>query len=323
MALLHIAEPGQSPLPHQVRRAVGIDLGTTNSLVATVRGGRSAVLPDEQGEVMLPSVVNYTDAAAPLVGAPALALASQHPADTLMSVKRYMGRGSKDASSDAKRAHYRLAESDKGLVRFVTNSGEISPIEVSADILRLLRERAVATLGGAIDGAVITVPAYFDEAQRQATKDAATLAGLRVLRLMSEPTAAAVAYGLDRAEQGVIAVYDLGGGTFDISILRLHKGVFEVLATGGDTALGGDDMDAALADWVLDQAGGPELSAGQYRLLQAAARAAKERLSDELAVDIDLAGVLPAGDTVRVTRQTFFAFLSPLPARCPTGGRCR
>jgi molecular chaperone HscA len=315
MALLHIAEPGQSPLPHQVRRAVGIDLGTTNSLVATVRGGRSAVLPDEEGEVMLPSVVNYTDAAAPLVGAPALALAPQHPADTLMSVKRYMGRGSKDASSDAKRSHYRLAESDKGLVRFVTNSGEISPIEVSADILRVLRQRAVATLGGAIDGAVITVPAYFDEAQRQATKDAATLAGLRVLRLMSEPTAAAVAYGLDRAEQGVIAVYDLGGGTFDISILRLHKGVFEVLATGGDTALGGDDMDAALADWVLDQAGRPELSAGQYRLLQAAARAAKERLSDELAVDIDLANVLPAGDTVHVTRQTFDGLILPLVQR--------
>ncbi len=315
MALLHIAEPGQSPLPHQVKRAVGIDLGTTNSLVATVRGGRSVVLPDEGGEVMLPSVVNYTDASVPLVGARALALAAQHPADTLMSVKRFMGRGSKDASNDAMRSHYRLAEGEEGLVRFVTSSGELSPVEVSADILRVLRQRAVATLGGEIDGAVITVPAYFDEAQRQATKDAATLAGLRVLRLMNEPTAAAVAYGLDNAEQGVIAVYDLGGGTFDISILRLHKGVFEVLATGGDTALGGDDLDAALADWVLQQSGSPTLAAGQYRQLQAAARVAKERLSNELAVDIDLTGVLPSGGALQVTRETFEGLILPLVKR--------
>lgn len=315
MALLHIAEPGQSPLPHQVKRAVGIDLGTTNSLVATVRGGRPAVLPDEQGVVMLPSVVNYTVADAPLVGVHALALAAQHPADTLMSVKRFMGRGSKDASSDAQRSHYRLAEGEEGLVRFVTSGGVLSPVEVSADILRVLRQRAIATLGGDIDGAVITVPAYFDEAQRQATKDAATLAGLRVLRLMNEPTAAAVAYGLDSAEQGVIAVYDLGGGTFDISILRLHRGVFEVLATGGDTALGGDDLDAALADWVLEQSGSPTLAAGQYRLLQAAARAAKERLSDELAADIDLTGVLPAGGALRVSREIFESLIQPLVKR--------
>jgi molecular chaperone HscA len=315
MALLHIAEPGQSPLPHQVKRAVGIDLGTTNSLVATVRGGRPAVLPDELGVVMLPSVVNYTAADAPLVGAPALALAAQHPADTLMSVKRFMGRGSKDSSSDAQRSHYQLAEGEEGLVRFVTSRGDLSPVEVSADILRVLRQRAIATLGGDIDGAVITVPAYFDEAQRQATKDAATLAGLRVLRLMNEPTAAAVAYGLDSAEEGIIAVYDLGGGTFDISILRLHRGVFEVLATGGDTALGGDDLDAALADWVLDQSGSPTLAAGQYRLLQAAARAAKERLSDELAVDIDLTGVLPAGGALRVSREIFESLIQPLVKR--------
>ena len=315
MALLHIAEPGQSPLPHQVKRAVGIDLGTTNSLVATVRGGRPAVLPDELGVVMLPSVVNYTVADAPLVGVHALALAAQHPADTLMSVKRFMGRGSKDASSDAQRSHYRLAEGEEGLVRFVTSGGVLSPVEVSADILRVLRQRAIATLGGDIDGAVITVPAYFDEAQRQATKDAAMLAGLRVLRLMNEPTAAAVAYGLDSAEEGVIAVYDLGGGTFDISILRLHRGVFEVLATGGDTALGGDDLDAALADWVLEQSGSPTLAAGQYRLLQAAARAAKERLSDELAVDIDLTGVLPAGGALRVSREIFESLIQPLVKR--------
>lgn len=315
MALLQIAEPGQSPLPHQVKRAVGIDLGTTNSLVATVRGGRAAVLPDEGGQVMLPSVVNYSADRAPLVGAGAVALGSQYPADTLMSVKRFMGRGSKDALGDAQRSHYRLAEGEEGLVRFVTAGGEVSPVEVSADILRVLGQRAVATLGGEIDGAVITVPAYFDEAQRQATKDAATLAGLRVLRLMNEPTAAAVAYGLDSAEQGVIAVYDLGGGTFDISILRLQRGVFEVLATGGDTALGGDDLDGALADWVLQQSGSPSLAAGQYRQLQAAARAAKERLSDELDVDIDLQGVLPTGGVLRVTREIFEDLIQPLVKR--------
>jgi molecular chaperone HscA len=312
MALLQIAEPGQSPLPHQVKRAVGIDLGTTNSLVATVRGGRAAVLPDESGAVMLPSVVSYSGDNAPLVGAEALALSSQYPADTLMSVKRFMGRGSKDALSDAQRAHYRLAEGEEGLVRFVTSGGELSPVEVSADILRVLRQRAVATLGGEIDGAVVTVPAYFDEAQRQATKDAATLAGLRVLRLMNEPTAAAVAYGLDSAEQGVIAVYDLGGGTFDISILLLQRGVFEVLATGGDTALGGDDLDAALADWVLQQSGSPELEAGQYRQLQAAARAAKEHLSEALEVELDLEGVLPNGGGINVTRDVFESLIQPL-----------
>lgn len=315
MALLQIAEPGQSPLPHQVKRAVGIDLGTTNSLVATVRGGRAAVLPDESGAVMLPSVVNYSADSAPLVGSAALALGSQCPADTLMSVKRFMGRGSKDAASDAQRSHYRLVEGEQGLVRFVTSGGDVSPVEVSAEILRVLRQRAVATLGGESDGAVITVPAYFDEAQRQATKDAATLAGLRVLRLMNEPTAAAVAYGLDSAEQGVIAVYDLGGGTFDISILRLQKGVFEVLATGGDTALGGDDLDGVLADWVLQQSGSPSLSSGQYRQLQAAARAAKERLSDELEVDIDLQGVLPDGGSLRVTRAIFEGLIQPLVKR--------
>ncbi|MFT4614445.1 MAG: molecular chaperone HscA, partial [Bacteroidia bacterium] len=231
MALLQIAEPGHSPLPHQVKRAVGIDLGTTNSLVASVRGGRAAPLADSQGAVMLPSVVCYATES-PLVGAGALALASEHPADTLVSVKRYMGRGLADAREDAKRAHYHLVEQDEGMVRFITSAGEITPVEASAEILRSLRHRAEDTLGGELDGAVITVPAYFDEAQRQATKDAATVAGIKVLRLLNEPTAAAVAYGLDSQEEGVIAVYDLGGGTFDISILRLHRGVFEVLATG-------------------------------------------------------------------------------------------
>ena len=321
MCIRDRSRPGQSPLPHQIKRAIGIDLGTTNSLVATVRAGSAAILPDEKGVMMLPSVVNYTDAQMPLVGAGALALAAQHPADTLMSVKRFMGRGSRDAIGDAQRSHYRLAEGEEGLVRFMTSSGERSPVEVSADILRVLHKRALATLGGEIDGAVITVPAYFDEPQRQATKDAATLVGLRVLRLMNEPTAAAVAYGLDSAEQGVIAVYDLGGGTFDISILRLHKGVFEVLATGGDTALGGDDLDAALAEWVLQQCGSPSLAPGQYRQLQAAARAAKERLSDEVAVDLDLTGVLPSGGAVRVTREVFEGLIQPLVKR--TLGACR
>ncbi|MEZ5572704.1 MAG: Fe-S protein assembly chaperone HscA [Halioglobus sp.] len=315
MALLQIAEPGQSPLPHQVKRAIGIDLGTTNSLVATVRGGRAAVLPDEQGEVMLPSVVHYRRDSVPLVGTAARDLGAQFPADTLMSIKRFMGRGAVDASDDAKRSHYRIAEGEQGLVRFVTSGGDFSPVEVSADILRTLRQRAVATLGGEIDGAVITVPAYFDEAQRQATKDAATLAGLRVLRLLNEPTAAAVAYGLDAAEQGVIAVYDLGGGTFDISILRLQRGVFEVLATGGDTALGGDDLDAALADWVLEQSSAPALTAGQYRQLQSAARAAKEQLSVLEEVDIDLSGVLPGGGTLKVTRERFESLILPLVKR--------
>ena len=312
MALLQIAEPGQSPLPHQLKLAVGIDLGTTNSLVATVRGGRTEVLPDAQGAVMLPSVVNYTDPAAICVGQEAQALAALHPADTLVSVKRFMGRGRADASEDAERSHYQLAAGDEGMVQFVTRAGEISPVQASAEILSSLRDRAESTLGAAIDGAVITVPAYFDEAQRQATKDAATLAGLHVLRLLNEPTAAAVAYGLDSAEEGVIAVYDLGGGTFDISILRLHRGVFEVLATGGDTALGGDDFDAAVADWVLQQIDSPSLVAGQYRQLQALARDAKERLSTAPEVEIDLDGILPQGGVVRLSRESFESLIQPL-----------
>lgn len=315
MALLQIAEPGQSPLPHQVKRAVGIDLGTTNSLVASVRGGRAAVLPDEHGALILPSVVNYSEPGAPLVGAQALALAGQHPADTLVSVKRFMGRGREDARQDAARAHYRLVEREEGMVRFVTGSGEVSPVEASAEILRKLRSRAESTLGGAIDGAVITVPAYFDDAQRQATKDAASLAGLPVLRLLNEPTAAAVAYGLDSAQEGVIAVYDLGGGTFDISILRLRRGVFEVLATGGDTALGGDDLDAAVANWITAQCGAAELSPGQYRLVQARARDAKERLSQQHSVSIDLAGVLPEQAPLTLSRDEFEALARPLVKR--------
>jgi len=314
MALLQIAEPGQSPLPHQVKRAVGIDLGTTNSLVATVRGGRAAVLPDESGAVILPSVVNYTDAVA-ITGAQAQERAAQYPADTLVSVKRFMGRGRDDAGPDAARAHYQLADDAQGMVRFVTSTREVTPVEVSAEILLTLRRRAEATLGGNVDGAVITVPAYFDEAQRQATKDAATLAGLKVLRLLNEPTAAAVAYGLDDAGEGVIAVYDLGGGTFDISILRLHRGVFEVLATGGDTALGGDDFDAVLADWLLQQGGIEALQPGQYRLLQALARRTKEQLSERDEVAADLGIVVSGAGQVTVSREQFDRLIQPLVRR--------
>ena len=311
MTLMQIAEPGQSPLPHQVKRAVGIDLGTTNSLVATVRGGRAQALPDEHGRVMLPSVIHYAAAAGPVVGASALALAPSHPEDTLVSVKRFMGRGRQDVARDAARARYQLVE-EEGQVRFVTAGGKISPVQASAEILSSLRGRAENTLGGEIDGAVITVPAYFDEAQRQATKDAASIAGLPVLRLLNEPTAAAVAYGLDSQEEGVIAVYDLGGGTFDISILRLHRGVFEVLATGGDTALGGDDFDAAVAAWLLEQVGEPELEAGAFRQLQGVARDAKERLSAAESVTVDLSAVIPGQASVELDRATFEKLVQPL-----------
>jgi molecular chaperone HscA len=272
------------------------------------------VLPDEKGDAILPSVVNYS-AERPLVGAPALALAAQNPADTLVSVKRFMGRGRQDVLVDAERSPYRLADDAEGMVRFVTSGGELSPVEASAQILRSLRERAESTLGGALDGAVITVPAYFDEAQRQATKDAATLAGIPVLRLLNEPTAAAVAYGLDSQEEGVIAVYDLGGGTFDISILRLHRGVFEVMATGGDTALGGDDMDAAVADWILEQCGSPSLGPGQYRQLQALARSSKERLSAQSDIEIDLDALLPGSAPLVLSRDKFEELVQPLVKR--------
>ena len=295
--------------------AVGIDLGTTNSLVATVRGGRADVLPDESGQAMLPSVVNYSGTDGAIVGSAALALASQHPADTLVSVKRFMGRGRADARQDAERSHYRLAAGEQGMVSFVTSQGDISPVQASAEILSVLEQRARQTLGSEIEGAVITVPAYFDDAQRQATKDAATLAGLPVLRLLNEPTAAAVAYGLDSQEEGVIAVYDLGGGTFDISILRLHRGVFEVLATGGDTALGGDDLDAAIAGWALQQVPEIELQGGQYRTLQSLARKAKETLSSADSVELPLADIIPGAETLTLNREAFESLIQPLVKR--------
>lgn len=315
MALLQIAEPGQSPLPHQLKRAVGIDLGTTNSLVASMRGGRAKVMADEQGSVMLPSVVNYSNPDSVVVGVNAEALAVDYPADTLASVKRYVGRGRDEVLADARRSHYVLSDCEEGMVSFVTQSGVVSPVQASAAILHKLASRAVETLGGDIHGAVITVPAYFDEAQRQATKDAAVIAGIPVLRLLNEPTAAAVAYGLDAAEEGVIAVYDLGGGTFDISVLRLHRGVFEVLATGGDTRLGGDDFDAIIADWIVQELGTPELSAGQYRKLSTLSRATKEVLSQQDEVVVELAEVVPGATQLTLTADRFETLIQPLVKR--------
>ncbi len=286
MALLQISEPGQSPAPHMRKRAAGIDLGTTHSLVATVRSGTPVVLADEQGERLLPSVVHYLANGEVDVGARARAQAAVDPLNTLVSVKRLMGRGVKDVNSLGGSLPYRFV-SNEGMVCVETVAGAISPVQASAEILTHLAARARAALGGELDGVVITVPAYFDEAQRQATKDAAKLAGLNVMRLLNEPTAAAVAYGLDRGEEGVIAVYDLGGGTFDISILRLSRGVFEVLATGGDSALGGDDFDAALAEWVLQQAGITEVDFSARRLLLDRCRVAKEALSGAASVAIN------------------------------------
>ena len=279
MALLQISEPGQGPNPHEKRIAIGIDLGTTHSLVASVRSGVFECLPDDQGRVILPSVVRYMDGDKRQIGYAALAAQVDDPANTISSVKRLMGRGINDIGSRAQLS-YQLIDKP-GMVTVQTVAGEKSPVEISAEILATLRFRAEDTFDGDIFGAVITVPAYFDDAQRQATKDAAKLAGINVLRLINEPTAAAIAYGLDHTSQGVFAIYDLGGGTFDMSILRLTEGVFEVVATGGDSALGGDDYDRALSDWVLAKAGlaADALNANDKAALQRAARACKEALS--------------------------------------------
>lgn len=310
MALLQIAEPGQSPQPHQRRLAVGIDLGTTNSLVAALRSGVTAPLADADGQVILPSVVRY-HADRVEVGRAAKVAAASDPFNTISSVKRLMGRGLADVKQLGEQLPYRFSGGESQMPFIETVQGPKSPVEISAEILRALRERAEATLGGELVGAVITVPAYFDDAQRQATKDAARLAGLNVLRLLNEPTAAAVAYGLDRQAEGVVAIYDLGGGTFDISILRLTKGVFEVLATGGDTALGGDDFDHAVAGWILDQAGiSGDLEPGAQRELLKIACAAKERLSDA-----DSAPVSYAGWQGQLDRATFDALIEPMVAR--------
>ncbi len=278
MALLHIAEPGESAAPHQHKLAVGIDLGTTNSLVATVRSGLSVVLSDDLGRPLLPSVVRYHEDGAVDVGYEALNEQTRDPRNTIVSVKRFMGRGVKDiAHRESLPYHF---EDTPGMLRLRTAAGVKSPVEVSAEILRTLRQRAELSLGGELVGAVITVPAYFDDAQRQATKDAAKLAGLSVLRLLNEPTAAAIAYGLDNGAEGIYAVYDLGGGTFDISILKLSRGVFEVMSTGGDSALGGDDFDQRIFCWILEAAKLNPLSAEDARLLLTRAREAKEYLTN-------------------------------------------
>ncbi|AUB84113.1 Fe-S protein assembly chaperone HscA [Candidatus Thiodictyon syntrophicum] len=332
MPLLQIAEPVQSAAPHEHRLAAGIDLGTTNSLVAVVRSGLAQTLPDAQGRHLLPSVVRFCATAPPLVGQAARDAAGDDPLNTIASAKRLIGRGIADVQRLGGRLPYRFIETDTALLCIHTAGGDLTPVEVSAEILKTLAQRAEDCLGGPLVGVVITVPAYFDDAQRQATKDAATLAGLPVLRLLSEPTAAALAYGLDQGAAGVHAVYDLGGGTFDISILRLTGGVFEVLATGGDSALGGDDLDRAVANWVLAQAGiGDDAVPGAdpapdsrldtrldqrtlRRLLQTAA-AAKERLSTAPSADLRIE--LPDGRHWAGTleRATFEALVEPLIAR--------
>lgn len=310
MALLQIAEPGQTPQPHQRRLAVGIDLGTTNSLVAAVRSGRSEPLPDADGNVILPSAVRYLDAGIE-VGLAARIAAPSDPLNTILSVKRLMGRGLADVKQLGEQLPYRFVGGESHMPFITTVQGAKSPVEVSADILKVLRQRAEETLGGELVGAVITVPAYFDDAQRQATKDAARLAGLNVLRLLNEPTAAAVAYGLDQNAEGVVAIFDLGGGTFDISILRLTAGVFEVLATGGDTALGGDDFDHAVAGWIIEQAGlSADLDPATQRLLLQTACAAKQALTDS-----DTVTVRHGAWQGELSRATFEAMIEPMIAR--------
>lgn len=310
MALLQIAEPGQSPQPHQRRLAVGIDLGTTNSLVAALRSGLSEPLADAQGQVILPSAVRY-HADRVEVGESARLAAPTDPLNTVLSVKRLMGRGLSDVKQLGEQLPYRFVDGESHMPFIETIQGPKSPVEVSAEVLKVLRQRAEAALGGELVGAVITVPAYFDDAQRQATKDAAKLAGLNVLRLLNEPTAAAVAYGLDQHAEGVVAIYDLGGGTFDISILRLTGGVFEVLATGGDTALGGDDFDHAIAGWIIEGAGlSADLDPGTQRSLLQAACAAKEALTGAASVEVVY------GDwRATLTRDAFDALIEPMIAR--------
>jgi len=297
MALLQISEPGMSTAPHQHRLAVGIDLGTTNSLVATVRNSIPEVLNDQEGRPLLPSIVRYLANGRASIGYKAQAAQTTDPKNTVLSVKRFMGRGLKDIAH-AENLPYDFLDTP-GMVQLKTSAGVKSPVEISAEILATLRQRAEDALGDELVGAVITVPAYFDDAQRQATKDAAHLAGLNVLRLLNEPTAAAIAYGLDNSSEGTYAVYDLGGGTFDISILKLTKGVFEVLSTGGDSALGGDDFDHRLFCWIIEQAALAPLSDQDTRVLMVKAREAKELLSTKAETHIDAA--LSSGEEVHLT----------------------
>ena len=307
MALLQIAEPGQSAAPHQHKLAAGIDLGTTNSLVATVRSGEAKTLHNAQGRDMLPSVVRYSEQSV-IVGDAAMQAADSDAENTIVSVKRLMGKGYTETLALNEKVPYRLVD-QQGLVAIDTIQGVKNPVEVSAEILATLANTASETLGGELNGVVITVPAYFDDAQRQATKDAAKLAGLTVLRLLNEPTAAALAYGLDSGQEGVIAVYDLGGGTFDISILRLRRGVFEVLATGGDSALGGDDFDHAIVRWMQTQSGASSLNHQQMRQYLTQARNIKEQLTN-----LDVANFTIAGteQQVALTRAEFDNLIAPL-----------
>ncbi|HEY6096199.1 MAG TPA: Fe-S protein assembly chaperone HscA [Gallionellaceae bacterium] len=310
MMLLQIAEPGKSTEPHQHRLAVGIDLGTTNSLVATVRSGASSIIEDEQGRALLPSVVRYLPKGQVHVGHEALAARAIDPHNTIQSVKRFMGRAYSDLS-DLQNIPYKFVSTD-GMLQIKTVADVRSPVEVSVEILKVLRQRAEAALGGELAGAVITVPAYFDDAQRQATKDAARLAGLNVLRLLAEPTAAAVAYGLDNGSEGVYVIYDLGGGTFDISVLRLRQGVFEVLATSGDSALGGDDFDHRIYSWIVEQCQLSELPTVDLGNLLAEAKRAKETLTSHEQVSIEC--TLSRGETIALTlsRETFFGLTRDL-----------
>ncbi|MFC1748223.1 Fe-S protein assembly chaperone HscA [Pseudomonadota bacterium] len=312
MALLQISEPGQAAAPHQHRLAVGIDLGTTNSLVASVRSGLAETLPDSDDSHMLPSVVRYLGEGRVDVGQSARTIAPQDPFNTIVSVKRLMGRGVEDVQQD-KQLPYDFVETDSAVPRIRTAGGDVSAIEVSSEILKVLRQRAEETLGDELQGAVITVPAYFDDAQRQATKDAARLAGLKVLRLLNEPTAAAVAYGLDQGAEGVHVVYDLGGGTFDVSILRFTRGVFEVLATAGDSALGGDDLDNVIAQWLMQQAGtGDDIGHAWLRGLLHQARAIKEGLTDADSFAIELSREDGSVWSGTLDRSTFDELVDPL-----------
>ena len=310
MALLQIAEPGRSAAPHQHKLAVGIDLGTTNSLVATVRNGQAEILTDEQQRPLVPSIVHFGSNQKITVGYEAGALASQDPKNTVISVKRLIGRSLADVKARYPNLPYEFAQTENGLPLLKTEQGEMSPIEVSAKILQKLTALSEQRLGGQLSGAVITVPAYFDDAQRQSTKDAAKLAGLNVLRLLNEPTAAAIAYGLDSGQEGVIAVYDLGGGTFDVSILRLSRGVFEVLATGGDTALGGDDFDHLLADWIVAQTGVQPQNEQQKRHLLELAIQTKIALTDQLTTTIDY-----QNHQLKISRTQFNDLIQPLVKR--------
>ena len=310
MALLQIAEPGQSTAPHQQKLAVGIDLGTTNSLIATVRNGHSDILLDEQNRPLLPSIVHFGKDEKVIVGYEAAELATQDPQNTVISVKRLIGRSLADIQQRYPNLPYQFVASENGLPLLATRQGVRSPIEISAEILKKLTALGEQRLGGDLVGAVITVPAYFDDAQRQSTKDAAKLAGLNVLRLLNEPTAAAIAYGLDSGQEGVIAVYDLGGGTFDISILRLSRGVFEVLATGGDTALGGDDFDLVLADWIIEQSAVKPENDSQYRELIELANHVKVELTNVTEAKIQYRNWLG-----NISREQFNELIQPLVKR--------